>query len=319
MAEITPITLLIGLPGAGKTTMLQHLLRQPEMADAAVVTASSEPAMSWSAGCLCCAPRDEVARALRAMLPRVRRDEVRRVVIETTGLADRGPILATLLSDTVAASAYRLDGIVTVVDAVNGAAALDARERAVRQVAVADRIVLSKTDLADAPELRARLRRLNPGARVVAARHGVVDPSVVFGAGLSGPAGTEPDMRAWLDAEAFAAVDRAGRPVDPTGRDAGIQAFCLTFDQPLPWRGLIAWLERLILTHGDAVLRMKGILQVQAQDRPVAIHSVGHLLYPPIPLAAWPESDPRNSRLTFITRDLQRGAVEAGTPMVADA
>jgi G3E family GTPase len=206
-----------------------------------------------------------------------------------------------------------------VVDAVNGVAALDARERAVRQVAVADRIVLSKTDLADPPELRARLRRLNPAARVVAGRHGALDPSAVFGAGLFGPAGTAPDVRAWLDAQAFDAVDHAGRPVDPTGCDAGVQAFCLTFDRALPWRGVIAWLERLILTHGDAVLRMKGILQVQAQDPPVAIHSVGHLLYPPIPLAAWPKSDPRNSRLMFITRDLPRAAVEAGMPIVADA
>jgi G3E family GTPase len=316
MAEITPITLLIGFPGAGKTTMLQHLLRQPGFADVAVVAARSDPPMSWNAGCLCCAPRDDVAKALRAMLPRVRRDEVRRVVIETTGLADPGPILATLLSDTVAASAYRLDGIVTVVDAVNGGAALDARERAVRQVAVADRIVLSKTDLADPPELRARLRRLNPGAQVVAARHGVVDPSVVLSAGLFGPA---PDVRAWLDAEAFGAVDHAGHPVDPTGRDAGIQAFCLTLSRPLPWRGVIAWLERLILTHGDALLRMKGILHVQAQDRPVAIHSVGHLLYPPMTLAAWPESDSRNSRLTFVTRDLPRDAIEAAMPTVVDA
>ena len=125
MAEITPVTLLIGFPGAGKTTLLRHLLRQPELADTAVLAAQPDPPMWWNAGCPCCALRDDVARALRTMLPRVRRDEMRRVVIETTGLADPGPILATLLSDTVAASAYRLDGIVTVVDAVNGVAALD--------------------------------------------------------------------------------------------------------------------------------------------------------------------------------------------------
>jgi len=312
MAEITPITLLIGLPGAGKTTMLHHLLRQPEMAGTAVVAAQPDPPVWWNAGCPCCAPRDDVARALSAMLPRVRRDKVRRVVIETTGLADPGPILATLLSDTVAASAYRLDGIVTVVDAVNGAAALDGRETAVRQIAVADRIVLSKTDLADPPELRARLQRLNPGAPIVAARHGVVDPSVAMDAGPFDPAGKTPDMRAWLDAEAFATVDDAVHSHAPIGRDARILSFCLTIDRPLPWLKVIAWLERLILMHGDALLRMKGILHLQAQDRPVAIHSVGHLLHPPVPLAAWPDGDPRNSRLMFITRDLPRDVIEEG-------
>lgn len=312
MAEVTPITLLIGLAGAGKTTMLTHLLRQPEHADSAVVAARPDPAVWWNAGCPCCAPRDDVARALRAMLPRVRRDEVRRVVIETTGLADPGPILATLLSDTVAASAYRLDGIVTVVDAVNGMAALDAGETAVRQVAVADRIVLTKTDLADPPELRARLRRLNPGAPIVAAPHGVVDPAVVLGAGLFDPAGKVPDLRAWLDAEACAEAKQEWYPDNPKPCDAGVQAFCLTFDRPLPWTGVTAWLERLILTHGRALLRIKGILHLQAQDWPVAIHSVGHLLHPPMPLAAWPVGDPRNSRLMFVTRDLPRDAIEQG-------
>jgi G3E family GTPase len=326
MAEITPITLLIGLPGAGKTTLLAHLRQAPEMAGVAVVAAQPDPPMWWNAGCPCCAPRDDVARALRTLLPTVRRDEVRRVVIETTGLADPGPILATLLSDTVAASAYRLDAIVTVVDAVSGDAALDAQERAVRQVAVADRIVLSKTDLADAPALRARLRRLNPGALIVAAPRGLVDPAVLLGAGLFGSARDLPNVRGWLDSEAF--IDTAQDdqvPAQPPGeelqstrpRDTSIHAFCLTFDGPLPWPDVTAWLERLILTHGDGLLRLKGILLVQGQNAPVAVHSMGHLLHPPIPLASWPDGDPRNSRLTFITRDLPRATVAAGLPAFA--
>jgi G3E family GTPase len=308
MAEVTPVTLLIGFPGAGKTTLLNHLLRQPEMDDVAAVAAQPDPPVWWAGGCRCCAPRDDVARALRVMLPRVRRDEVRRVVIETTGLADPGPILATLLSDTVAASAYRLDGIVTVVDAVNGAASLDARESAVRQVAAADRIVLSKTDLADPADLRARLRRLNPGAPIVVAQHGVADPQAVLGAGLLHPASNVPDMRAWLDAGAFAHTDRD--QCDPNRHDARIQAFCLTFDQKLNWQGIGTWLERLILTRGESLLRIKGILNLADQDRPIAIHSLQHLLHPLVLLEAWPEGDRRTSRLMFITRDLPRDAIE---------
>jgi G3E family GTPase len=327
MAEVTPITLLIGLPGAGKTTLLTHLLRQSEMAGVAVVTAQPDPPMWWGGGCPCCAPRDDVARALRTMLPRARRDEVRRVVIETTGMADPGPILATLLSDTVAASAYRLDAIVTVVDAVNGATALDTRDMAVRQVAAADRIVLSKTEPGDDPALRARLRRINPAAQIVAMRpdRGIFTlpalavaacPPVLLGGGLSGPA---PDLQGWVDVDAFAAVAREACPDGPAGRDARIRAFCLTFGRALARDEVMAWLEHLVLLHGDALLRMKAVLQIQGEDRPVAIHSAGHLLFPPVPLAAWPKDDPRNSRLVFITRDLPRSAVEAELAAFVDA
>ncbi len=315
MAEITPITLVIGLPGAGKTTLLRHLLHQPEMADIAVVATQPDPPMWWGGGCPCCAPRDDVARSLRALLPRVRRDEVRRVVIETTGLADPGPILATLLCDTVAASAYRLDGIVTVVDSVNGAAALDARDLAVRQVAMADQIVLSKTDLnnpvdAGPCSLLARLRRLNPGAPIAVASQGIVDRSIILCAGLSDTAGKAPDIRAWIDTDTTATATRVQQPIDPTDPDTDIEAFCLTFNKPLPRTGVIASLERLILMHGAAVLRMKGILNTQGQNRPVAIHSVGHLLFPPITLEAWPDTDSRCSRLMFVTRNLPRAVVE---------
>jgi G3E family GTPase len=312
MAEVTPVTLLIGLPGAGKTTLLNH--REQERADTAVVMAQPDPPPWWTRGCPCCAPRDDVARALRAMLPAVRRDEVRRVVIETTGLADPGPILATLLSDTVAASAYRLDAIVTVVDTANGAAALDGQDMAVRQVAVADRIVLSKTDLRDDPHLRARLRRINPGARVVAMQPGTQHPSAILDAGLFGSPETPPDLGDWVNVEAFATAAPAEYPDERAGRDACIRTFCLTFHRAPARSAVLAWLERLILSHGDALLRMKGILHIQGEDRPMAIHSVGHLLFPPTPLNAWPDGDPRTSRLVFMTRDLPRSAVDAGLP-----
>lgn len=316
MAEITPITLVIGFPRAGKTTLLRHLLCQPGMAGTALVAAQPDPPMWWNAGCPCCAPRDDVARALRALLPRVRRDEVRRVVIETTGLADPGPVLATLLSDTVAASAYRLDAIVTVVDAVNGMAALDGGEKAVRQIAVADRIVLSKIDRIDPSDLRARLRRLNPGAPVLTtplgARDAAVvlgrDAAVVLGSGLFDATEGVSGEQAWLHAEAFDDADNTGRSLGSAERDAGIDAFCLSFDRPLPWPDVMVQLERLILAHGDALLRMKAILHLQGRDQPIALHSIRHLLHPPVPLVQ-PQGDTRRSQLMFITRDLPRDLV----------
>lgn len=325
MAETTPVTVLTGFLGAGKTTVLNHLLQQPALARAAVlvnefgeigldhllVEKLDDSTVLLNAGCLCCTVRGDLARALRDMLPRARRDEISRIIIETTGLADPVPILATLMSDPVAASAYRLDGIVTVIDAVNGAAHLDAHEEAVRQVAVADRLIVSKADLADTAPLRVRLAALNPGAPIANAARGVVDPAFVLGAGLFDTAAKIPDVAGWLNAAAF--EDHAHpHHHDPNRHDSSIAAFCVTMQAPLDWTAMAMWLELLIASHGENLLRVKGILNLKGHDRPVAIHAVRHLMHPPARLSAWPESDPRTSRLVFITRDLPRAVIEDG-------
>ena len=320
MPDTTPVTVLTGYLGAGKTTLLNHLLRQPELARTAVlvnefgeigldhllVEKLDDTTVLLNAGCLCCTVRGDLVRVLREMLPRSRRGEISRIVIETTGLADPAPVLATLMSDPVVASVYRLDGIVTVIDAVNGGLHLDAHQEAVRQVAVADRIVLSKTDLADAGALRARLHALNPGAPVIEARNGAVDPASLLNAGLFDAGGKIPDVRRWLDAEAFADPDHHHR------HDEHIHAFCITLEKPLHWPNVGMWLEMLVAMSGEKLLRIKGILNLQGQDRPVAIHAIRHLLHPPTLLPPWPEGDPRTSRLVFITDGLPRSMIEDG-------
>ncbi len=332
MADPAPVTVITGFLGAGKTTLLNHLLGQPALAGTAVlvnefgeigldhllVEKLDENTVLLNAGCLCCTVRGDLSRALADLLPRVEAGEVRRVVIETTGLADPAPILATLMSDPVAARFYRLDGIVTVVDAVNGMVQLDEQPEAVRQVAVADRVVLSKTDLADPPQLRERLRRLNPGAPPLTAMHGEVDAAALLHAGLFDPDSKIPDVRGWLDAEAYAGAHH-DHPHDPNRHDARIAAFCLTFDEPLHWQGVATWLDMLVATRGESLLRIKGILNVAGHDRPVAIHGVQHLFHPPALLAAWPDGDPRTSRLVFITRDLPRDVIEEGLRAFNDA
>jgi G3E family GTPase len=318
MAEMTPVTVLTGFLGAGKTTVLNHLLRQPELARTAVlvnefgeigidhllVEKLDENTVLLNAGCLCCTVRGDLVRTMREMLPRARRDEISRIMIETTGLAEPAPILATLMTDPVVASTYRLDGVVTVIDAVAGETNLTARPEAMRQLAVADRIVLTKTDLADPGSLLARIEAVNPGAPVIIARRGAIDPAAILNAGLFNPATKIPDVAGWLHAEAHAHHHH--------DHDERVTSFCLTFDRPLHWQGVGLWLEMLIQTRGKDILRIKGILNLQGQDRPVAIHGVQHVLHPPALLSAWPEGDPRTSRIVFITQDLPRAIIEDG-------
>ena len=318
MAETTPVTVLTGFLGAGKTTLLNHLLRHPTFARTAVlvnefgeigidhllVEKLDENTVLLNAGCLCCTVRGDLTRVLREMLPRARRDEISRVVIETTGLAEPAPILATLMTDPVVGSTYRLDGVVTVIDAVAGLTNLTGRPEAMRQAAMADRIVLTKTDLADPAPLRARLAALNPGAPVIVADQGAIDPAAILNAGLFNPATKIPDVAGWLNAEAH---DHHHHD-----HDERVTSFCLTAEAPLHWQGLGLWLEMLIQTRGADLLRIKGILNLQGQDRPVAIHAVQHVLHPPALLPAWPEGDPRTSRIVFITQDMPRAAIEDG-------
>ncbi len=327
-----PVTVLTGFLGAGKTTLLNKLLKRPELAETAVlvnefgevgldhllVEKLDDDTVLLNSGCLCCTVRGDLVRALHDLAVRISEGKViRRVVVETTGLADPAPILQTLMSDPLVLYSYRLDGVVTLVDAVNAPATLDAQPEAVKQVAVADRIVVTKSDLAKPEQifpLWQRLRALNPGAPMVNILHGEMEPDQLLNCGLYDSTQKHPQVQKWLDHEAFQSHshDHHGHAHDPNRHDARIHSFCLTFDEPLPWDGLATWLEVLAMTKGENLLRMKAILNLQGEAQPVAIHAVQHLFHPPVKLAAWPEGDSRQSRLVFILRDLDRATVENG-------
>ncbi len=316
----TPITLLTGFLGSGKTTLLNRLLHDPAMAGTAVlinefgevgldhlfIAAPEEDAVLLASGCLCCTIRGDLSRALRDLAARGR--DFRRVVIETTGLADPAPILHTLMRDPLLLRDYRLDGVVTLVDAVAGMATLDSQEEARRQVAVADRLVVSKSDLADPAPLRARLAALNPIAPVLDARTATV--AELLDAGPFGADGKLPDISGWISAAGH--HHHHHHHHDVNRHDARIQALCLRFEAPLPWEGLASYLEMMAMTQGAHMLRMKGILNLKGEAGPVVMHGVQHSFHPPQRMAAWPEGDDRSSRLVFILRDLEPRVVEEG-------
>ncbi|HEV7266717.1 MAG TPA: GTP-binding protein [Falsiroseomonas sp.] len=322
-----PLTVLTGFLGAGKTTLLNALLGHPALADTAVlinefgeigldhllVEKLDGEAVLLNAGCLCCTVRGDLVRALDGLWDRILAGRViRRVVVETTGLADPAPILATLMADPRLGTRFALDGVVTVVDAVAGDATLDTQEEAVRQAAVADRIVLSKADLATAEQVAAltqRLHALNPVAPVIAASHGAVAPEEILAAGPFDAAAKAPDVARWIGAAGHHHHHHAH---DPNRHDSRIRALCLDYDRPLPWEGIAGWLEMLAMTRGASVLRVKGILDLVGEDRPVVVHGVQSVFHPPRRLAAWPPGEPRRSRLVFILRDLEPQVVEEG-------
>ncbi|WP_424812449.1 CobW family GTP-binding protein [Roseococcus sp. YIM B11640] len=317
-----PVMLLTGFLGAGKTTLLNSLLREPAMAETAVlinefgeigldhllVERLDEDAVLLAAGCLCCTIRGDLTRALRDLAERPQ--PIRRVVIETTGLADPAPILQTLMSDPWLLRQYRLDGVVTLVDAVHGMATLDAQQEALRQAAVADRLVLTKTDLA-APEavaaLRERLAALNPVAPMLTVDQ--ADAAALTDAGPFSADGKLPDIGAWV---AAAARHHHHHHHDVNRHDARIRATCLRFEEPLPWEGLASYLEMMAMTQGQHVLRMKAILNLRGHPGPVVMHGVQHSFHPPMPLPDWPEGDDRSSRIVFILRDIDPRIVEDG-------
>jgi len=332
-----PLSVLTGFLGAGKTTLLNRLLRDPGLADTAVIINEfgeigldhllveqvDEGVVLLSTGCLCCTMRGDLVEALERLLRNLDngRAAFSRVIIETTGLADPAPVLHTTMVHPYLVMRYRLDGVIVVVDAVNGAATLEAHPEAVKQAAVADRIVLTKTDLvgdAHAGALRTlmqRLRALNPAAPVLDAAAGEAVAARLFDCGLYDPATKTPDVRRWLAAEAYADAqgvvqglaqnDRhGGHGHDPNRHDARIRAFCLSTDAAIPASAFEMFLDLVRSMHGPKLLRMKGVVKIaETPHTPIVVRAVQHLMHPLARLPAWPDSDER-TRIVFIVRDI---------------
>jgi G3E family GTPase len=353
MTPRIPLTLVTGYLGAGKTTLVNALLRDASAGRIAVVVnefgdigldhdlivETTEETVLLASGCMCCTVRGDLVGALEDLFAKRASGRLAfdRIVIETTGLADPVPILHTLIVTPGLGQALRMDGVVTVCDAVNGPATLDRGFENVQQVAMADVLVLTKTDLvtpAQAAAFRARLSAVAPGAKIVTADRGSVPVAALFGHGAPEPGGTVPDALSWIDAPAYAvsslrlfplaqqapagpshglfglspAPASALPTLTPTARhDDRITSVSAEFDEPVHPMMLDLWIDGLIAVRGPDILRLKAVIWADGFDTPFVIHGVQHIIDPPIRLARW--SGDRRSRVVIIGRDLRRDAL----------
>ena len=345
-----PVSILTGFLGSGKTTLLSKLMHHPEMdriavivnefgevgLDDALVMESNEDVVLLNSGCLCCTVRGDLVDTLKRLF----KDRAKgiipdfdRIVVETTGLADPAPILHTMMADPFLVTRFRLDGVITVVDAHHAMHQFDTQFESVKQAAVADRIVLTKIDVTDAETVAAvekRLYELNPAAPVIKAVQGDVAPSVLFDAGLYNPKTKSADVGQWLREEAYRATeghvhhhehhghdhapgdDHDHGHHDVSRHDDHIHSFVLYFDEPLEWNRIAGALDMMAQTHGANILRIKGLLNLKEldDDQPVVVHAVQHMFHPPAKIEKWPSED-RRSRLVFIVRDLEKQTMQS--------
>jgi len=300
------VTVITGFLGAGKTTLLKRFLRTPQGQgtavvvnefgatgiDDALVRSSADETVLLGNGCLCCITRTDLQQALRRMIVERERGELpdfRRIVIETSGLADPSPILQTFATDRALGGVFHVDAVVTVIDAEAGSGTLGWSAEARKQAILADRLIITKTDIAGegaSASLAGRLRTLNPGAEILEAVNGEIDPSRL----------TEPtaDQRTVFVAEAV--------------HSDGIGSFVLTDDKPMPWPVFGKTMDVLMQLRGPDLLRVKGFLDVEGCTGPVMVQLVQHLAHPPVELESWPDGD-RRSRVVFITRSISERQV----------
>lgn len=355
------VTLITGFLGSGKTTLLNALLKDPALADAVVIVnefgeigvdsdlmqGSSENVVQLANGCLCCSVKGELIDTFRDLTIQRQAGVIpkfQRVIIETTGIADPGPVLQIILTNPMVRNNYALDGIVTTLDAINGRTSLANFPESVRQVAVADRIVLTKSDLTNAKErqalaeLRRQVRALNPAAPIIEAVKGKLDPSQLFGLGIYDAASGRPDLERWIDAQAYdfaeeesasfadgAALDaaavaetyaRQGHRADegehrhPHHHGSDIRSFCMVRDDPVSLDTLRLFLDAIARESGPNLLRVKGLIHVQERpDNPAIIQGAQQIFHSLEWLPEWP-SDDRRTRIVFITRGIERSHIE---------
>jgi G3E family GTPase len=339
---LIPVSVLTGFLGSGKTTLLNSMLKDPFLANACVVInefgevgidhllveSSSENVIELSSGCLCCTIRGDLIDTLNDLINRRAAGTLKafdRIVIETTGLADPAPVLHALMRDDLLLQRVKLEGVITVVDGFNGMATLDSHPEAVKQVAMADRIVMTKFDLLEGKPgedmlfaIVTRMRKLNPSARLLTTHRGEAKAEHLFNTGLYDATKKSMDVQNWLSIEGVERAEKAKHNHhhghhhhhDASRHDEHIRSFAFRDDRPISPQGLELFLELLTSYHGPNLLRFKGIIRMSDDPaRPLVVHGVQHVLHPPVRLAAWPDAE-RETRLVFIVKDIEKQTIE---------
>ncbi|MBC26951.1 MAG: GTP-binding protein [Rhodospirillaceae bacterium] len=338
MSTKKPITIITGFLGSGKTSVLNHLLSDENFADTAVIinefgevgidhllvdtSFEEDEIVVMQSGCICCTIRGDLVDTLADLEARNKNGDLppfKRVLVETTGLADPAPILQTVMSDPLLVDKYCLGGVVATVDAVNGRGTFETYPEAIKQAAVSDRLLLTKTDITDnktVANMEKHLVLLNPNAPVEHVVNGSVSPERIFGLGLYDVGGKTESVTEWLSEANEIIHEHEHHNHSQSNEDqklnrhtSDIITFCLTRSEPLPWEGVKAWLESIVSLCGENLLRVKGVINIAEYDAPVVIHGVQHVFHPPIRLNAWPDKD-HSTRIVFITRNISEKGLE---------
>ncbi|OUL98171.1 CobW family GTP-binding protein [Variovorax sp. JS1663] len=321
-----PVHVLTGFLGSGKTTLLRHLLADAGLADTAVVINEfgevgldhllvrevAEDVVLLSSGCLCCSVRDDLVSTLAELHALMRGGKIpafARVVVETTGMADPAPIMQAILSEATLVPWFRLGQVITTVDAINGEQTLARHREARQQLATADRLIVTKADLvgeSEADALGSKLRAMNPSASLVVSRKARLPAAEILRE-------ADEQWRAPCPVQLgpiFDAPPGAPAPLVATAHDDAIKTFTVSLHEPVEWAAFVEWLELLLASRGDSILRVKGLLAVTDDERPVVVQGVQYVLYPIEHLPAWPDGSARRGWIVFIARDLTQRAIE---------
>ncbi len=329
-----PVSILTGFLGSGKTTLLCQLLTHPQMRSTAVLVNEfgdigiddlllkqiAPNVVLLESGCICCTIGDDLASSLLQLLGQREAGEVPefdRVIIETTGLADPAPVLQGFMGPTLMATPFRMAGVITTVDAIHGSSQLDTHAESIKQAAIADRLVITKSDLAaetSVQNLIKRLQRINPTAQIYQVANGCIEPGKLLDTGLWNPQTKGIDIPRWLNDHALGSPGYLRSAVQgslsaTSHHDDNIDTFFLTWDAPVRYTEFADCLDRMLATHGERLLRVKGILNIEGASAPVVVHGVQKMFHPPVQLPAWPDAT-RGSKLVFITQNLSRSIIE---------